>query len=320
MPWSTGFSSASKFPEAARAFPASTRKTSPTVSTLDRETLRKIRRIRLHTRLILESGIVGSYHAAFKGRGMEFAEVREYQPGDDVRTIDWNVTARSGVPHVKKYIEERDLTLLLLIDISGSASFGSRYLAKRDLAAEISGVLAFSAVANKDRVGAVLFSDEIEMFIPPSRGEMHALRIVRDTLVHRGRSRGTSIQRAVRFARGILKRRAIVAIISDFQDHGYEKGLAALRRKHDVFALHLVDPRDKNMPDIGLVRLADPETGEVVVLDTSDPRVRAALMPPDAEETRAGLRQCGVDSLALATSEPYDRPLQGFFKGRERRR
>ncbi|MBK5257449.1 MAG: DUF58 domain-containing protein [Vicinamibacteria bacterium] len=290
------------------------------MSTLDRETLRKIRRIRLHTRLILESGIVGSYHAAFKGRGMEFAELREYQPGDDIRTIDWNVTARSGVPHVKKYIEERDLTLLLLVDISGSSSFGSRYLAKRDLAAELSGVLAFSAVANKDRVGAVLFSDEVEMFIPPLRGEMHALRIVRDTLVHQARSKGTSIQKAVRFARGILKRRSIVALISDFQDHGYEKTLAALRRKHDVFALHLRDPLETSIPDIGLVRLTDPETGEVVVLDTNDPRVRAALMPPNAEEIRTGLRQCGVDSLPLTTSEPYDRPLQGFFKGRERRR
>ena len=290
------------------------------MSTLDRETLRKIRRIRLHTRLILESGIVGSYHAAFKGRGMEFAEVREYQPGDDVRTIDWNVTARSGVPHVKKYIEERDLTLLLLIDISGSSSFGSRYIAKRDLAAEISGVLAFSAVANKDRVGAVLFSDEIEMFIPPSRGEMHALRIVRDAIVHLPRSRGTSIEKAVRFARGILKRRSIVALISDFQDGGYDKALAALRRKHDVFALHLRDPLEKSMPDAGLVRLLDPETGELVVLDTSDPQVRAALMPPDELETRASLRQCGIDSIPLTTSEPYDRPLQGFFKGRERRR
>ena len=290
------------------------------MTTLDRETLRKIRRIRLHTRLILESGIVGSYHAAFKGRGMEFAEVREYQPGDDVRTIDWNVTARSGVPHVKKYIEERDLTLLLLIDISGSSAFGSQYLAKRDLAAEISGVLAFSAVANKDRVGAVLFSDQIEMFIPPSRGEMHALRIVRDTLVHPRRSNGTSIQTAVRFARSILKRRSIVAVISDFQDHGYEKGLAALRRRHDVFALHLSDPRDTAIPDVGLVRLTDPETGELVVLDTSDPAVRAALLPLDVEELRVGLRQCGVDSLSLNTSEPYDRPLQGFFKGREKRR
>jgi len=263
---------------------------------------------------------VGSYHAAFKGRGMEFAEVREYQPGDDVRTIDWNVTARSGVPHVKKYIEERDLTLLLLIDISGSASFGSRYLAKRDLAAEVSGVLAFSAVANKDRVGAVLFSDEVEMFIPPSRGEMHALRIVRDALVHQPRSRGTSIQKAVRFARGILKRRSIVALVSDFQDHGYEKGLAALRKRHDVFALHLRDPLEGSIPDVGLVRLSDPETGELLVLDTADPRVRAALMPLDPKETQAGLRQCGIDSLALTTSEPYDRPLQGFFKGRERRR
>jgi uncharacterized protein (DUF58 family) len=290
------------------------------VSTLDRETLRKIRRIRLHTRLILESGIVGSYHAAFKGRGMEFAEVREYQPGDDVRTIDWNVTARSGIPHVKKYIEERDLTLLLLIDISGSSSFGSRYLAKRDLAAELAGVLAFSAVANKDRVGAVLFSDDVEMFIPPSRGEMHALRIVRDTLVHPARAKGTSIQRAVRFTRSILKRRSIVAVISDFQDQGYEKSLSALRRKHDVFALHLSDPRDQLIPDVGLIRLQDPETGELVVVDTSDPDVRHALMPRDIEDTRARLRQCGVESLALGTSEPYDRPLQGFFKGRERRR
>ncbi len=290
------------------------------MSTLDRETLRKIRRIRLHTRLILESGIVGSYHAAFKGRGMEFAEVREYQPGDEVRTIDWNVTARTGVPHVKKYIEERDLTLLLLIDISGSSSFGSQYVAKRDLAAEVAGVLAFSAVANKDRVGAVLFSDEVEMFIPPSRGEMHALRIVRDTLVHRARSLGTSIQKVIRFARGVLKRRAIVAVISDFQDHGYEKSLSALRRKHDVFALHLSDPREKTVPDVGLVRLQDPETFELLTLDTHDPRVRAALAPADIDETRSGLRQCGVDSVALSTSEPYDRPLQGFFKGRERRR
>jgi len=290
------------------------------VSTLDRETLRKIRRIRLHTRLILDSGIVGSYHAAFKGRGMEFAEVREYQPGDDVRSIDWNVTARSGVPHVKQYIEERDLTLMLVIDISGSSSFGSRYIAKRDLAAEVAGVLAFSAVANKDRVGAILFSDEVEMFIPPSRGEMHALRIVRDTLVHPSRSRGTSIQTAVRFARGVLKRRSIVALISDFQDHGYEKGLAALRRKHDVFALHLSDPRDTLIPDVGLIRLSDLETGELVVLDTADPQVREALMPIGVEETQGALRQCGVDSVALSTSDPYGRPLQGFFKGRERRR
>ena len=314
--WSSAFSSGSKSPDPLKR-PAIEQET---VSTLDRETLRKIRRIRLHTRLILESGIVGSYHAAFKGRGMEFAEVREYQPGDDVRTIDWNVTARSGIPHVKKYIEERDLTLLLLIDISGSASFGSRYLAKRDLAAEVSGVLAFSAVANKDRVGAVLFSDEVEMFIPPSRGEMHALRIVRDTLVHPGRSTGTSIQKAVRFARGILKRRAIVAVVSDFQDHGYERSLAALRRKHDVFALQIRDPGETTIPDVGLLRVTDPETGELVVLDTSDPRVRAALTPPEHEEVRAGLRQCGVDSLMLTTFEPYDRPLQGFFKRRERRR
>ena len=290
------------------------------MSTLDRETLRKIRRIRLHTRLILESGIVGSYHAAFKGRGMEFAEVREYQPGDEVRTIDWNVTARSGVPHVKKYIEERDLTLLLLIDISGSTAFGSEYVAKRDLAAEIAGVLAFSAVANKDRVGAVLFSDQVEAFIPPSRGEMHALRIVRDALAHRARSTRTSIQNAIRFARGVLKRRSIVALISDFQDHGYERSLSSLRKKHDVFALPLSDPRERRVPDLGLIRLQDLETGDLLIVDTHDPRVRAALSPSDRDGLKAALRQCGVDSVALSTCEPYDRPLQGFFKGRERRR
>ena len=287
---------------------------------IPREILAALRTIEIHTARLANEQLSGTYKSSFKGQGLAFREVRPYQPGDDVRTIDWNVTARSGVPHVKKYIEERDLTLLLLIDISGSSSFGSRYLAKRDLAAELSGVLAFSAVANKDRVGAVLFSDEVEMFIPPSRGEMHALRIVRDTLVHQSQSKGTSIQKAVRFARSILKRRSIVALISDFQDHGYEKGLAALRKKHDVFGLHLTDPREMSMPDVGLVRLTDPETGELVVLDTHDPRVRAALAPPTVEVIRAGLRQCGVDSLSLTTSEPYDRPLQGFFKGRERRR
>ena len=175
-------------------------------------------------------------------------------------------------------------------------------------------------MANKDRVGAVLFSDEVEIFIPPSRGEMHALRIVRDALVHRPRSTGTSIQKALRFARGILKRRSIVALISDFQDHAYEKTLSALRKKHDVFALHLSDPRDSSIPDVGLIRLRDPETGDLVVVDTHDPKVRAALTPAPVEEVRGGLRQCGVDSVSLTTSDSYDRPLQGFFKGRQRRR
>src|SRR5574341_2554577 len=192
---------------------------------LDRETLQKVRRIRIRTRTILESGIVGAYHAVFKGRGMEFAEVREYTPGDDVRTIDWNVTARMGAPYVKKYVEERDLTLLLLVDLSGSQRFGSQYLLKRDYAAELAAVLAFSAVANHDRVGAVLFSDRIEGYVPPARGRDHALRIVRDLLAVEPRGRGTDIAAALRFAQRGMKRRGIAAASSDFQGDGYERSL-----------------------------------------------------------------------------------------------
>src|SRR5687768_7822817 len=178
---------------------------------LDRETFQKIRRIQIRTRTILDAGIVGAYHAVFKGRGMEFAEVREYQPGDDVRSIDWNVTARTGVPHVKKFIEERDLTLLLLVDLSGSQRFGSQFLLKRDYAAEVAAVLAFSAVANQDRVGAVLFTDRIEAYVPPGRGRDHALRIVRDLLALEAKGRGTDLAAALQFARRVMRRRGIVA-------------------------------------------------------------------------------------------------------------
>src|SRR5262249_56549294 len=183
---------------------------------LDREMLQKVRRIRIRTRSILESGIVGSYHAVFKGRGMEFAAVREYTPGDDVRTIDWNVTARMDAPYVKKYVEERDLTLLVLVDVSGSQAFGSRFLLKRDYAAELAAVLAFSAVANHDRVGSVAFTDRIEAYVPPARGRDHALRIVRDLLALEPEGRGTDIAAALRFAGRVMKRRGIIAVLSDF--------------------------------------------------------------------------------------------------------
>src|SRR5262245_49101573 len=219
---------------------------------LARETLQKVRRIRIRTRAILESGIVGSYHAVFKGRGMEFAAVREYTPGDDVRTIDWNVTARMDAPYVKQYVEERDLTLLLLVDVSGSQAFGSRFLLKRDLAAELAGVLAFAAVANHDRVGAVLFTDRVEAYVPPGRGTDHALRIVRDVLARPPAGRCTSPAEALRFARRVLKRRSIVAVVSDFQDAGWERPLAVLRRRHDVIALHLRDPAEQRLPAAGL--------------------------------------------------------------------
>mgnify|MGYP000139884007 FL=1 len=287
---------------------------------LDRETIAKVRRIRLRTRVILESGIVGAYSAVFKGRGMEFAEVREYQPGDDVRTIDWNVTARMGQAYVKRYVEERDLTLLLLVDLSGSQRFGSGYLLKRDLAAELAAVLAFSAVANHDRVGAVLFTDRVERHIAPARGTDHALRIVHDLLALQPEGRGTDLAGAARFAFRVMKRRGIVAVISDFQDGDLQRSLGLLRRRHDVVALHLWDPREVEMPDAGMVTFADPETGEVRVVDTSDPWVRARLATVSLETTREALRRAGVGVLSLSTAESYERALSAFFAARERRR
>jgi uncharacterized protein (DUF58 family) len=286
---------------------------------LTREHFRRIRRIQIRTRAILESGIVGSYHAVFKGRGMEFAEVREYQPGDDVRTIDWNVTARTGVPHVKKFVEERDLTLLLLVDLSGSQGFGSQYLLKKDYAAELAAVLAFSAVANHDRVGAVLFTDRIEQYVPPARGRDHALRIVRDLLALEPKGRGTDLAAALQFARRVMRRRGIVAVLSDFQAEGYERALGILRRRHDVVALHLHDPREVEVPDVGMVWVEDPETGERMVADTSDPAVRRYLRGPGSHRARETFRRTNVDVLSLSTAEPYEKALTGFFKSREKR-
>jgi uncharacterized protein (DUF58 family) len=287
---------------------------------LDTATLQKIRRIRIRTRGILESGIVGSYHAVFKGRGMEFDEVREYAPGDDVRTIDWNVTARTGVPHVKKFVEERDLTLLLLIDASGSQRFGSRFLLKRDYAAELAAVLAFSAVANRDRVGAVLFTDRVEAYVAPSRGSDHALRIVRDALAVEPVGRGTDLAGALRFAHRVLKRRSIVALISDFQAIDYERPLGILRRRHDVIAFRLWDPCEREVPNAGLVALLDPETGTRVVVDTENATVRQRLAVADFDQATAIFHRTQVDALRLSTAEPYEWPLSRFFKVRERRR
>lgn len=287
---------------------------------MNRETFERVRRIRIRTRTILQSGIVGAYHAVFKGRGMEFAEVREYTPGDDVRTIDWNVTARMDAPFVKKYVEERDLTLLLLVDLSGSQRFGSRFLLKRDYAAELAAVLAFSAVANHDRVGAVLFTDRIESYIPPRGGGDHALRIVRDLLAVEPAGRGTDIAGALRFARQVMKRRGIVAVVSDFQDSGYEKPLGILRRRHDVVAIHLWDPAEIDVPPAGLVALLDPETGELKVVDTSDPTVRRRLRAGTLTEAQEIFRRTRVDALPLSTAASYERPLAAFFKTREKRR
>jgi len=290
---------------------------------LPREIARKIHRIRIRTNRLVNEGLGGEYHSVFRGRGMEFSEVREYVPGDDVRAIDWNVTARTGVPHVKKFVEERDLTVLLLLDVSSSQSFGSMYLTKRDLMAELAALLAFAAVKNHDRVGALLFSDRIERFVPPRKGVEHALAIARDALYLEPKGRATDLALAIKSAASLLKQRAVIFVVSDFLAAGYEKALKTLNRRHDVVALPITDPRETEIPARGLVRLRDAETGQARVYDLSDPVFRAAWARRTASPFPAPLgvfKSAGIDSIPLRTDAPYEMALVKFFKERERRK
>ena len=289
---------------------------------LPREIVKKIQRIRITTNRLVDAGLGGEYHSVFRGRGMEFSEVRAYVPGDDVRAIDWNVTARTGVPHVKKFVEERDLTTLLVVDLSRSQEFGSRFLTKRALMAELAGLLAFAAVKNNDRVGALLFTDRLERFIPPRKGFDHALAILRDALVQPMKGTRTDLALALKTAASLLKQRAVVFVLSDFLAADYEKPLKILRRRHDVVAMPITDPLETALPARGLVRLRDAETGLTRVFDAGDPAFRAAWQKrgrpfPDPAEV---FRSAGVDSIPLSTDAPYERALVRFFKERERRR
>jgi uncharacterized protein (DUF58 family) len=289
---------------------------------LPREIARKIHRIRIRTNRLVDAGLGGEYHSVFRGRGMEFSEVREYVPGDDVRSIDWNVTARTGVPHVKKFVEERDLTVLLILDLSASESFGSQYLTKRELMAELAGLLAFAAVKNNDRVGALFATDRLERYLPPRKGVDHALAIVRDALYATPEGTGTDLNLAFRSASSLLKQRSVVFILSDFIATSYEKALKILRRRHDVVAMLLADPREEALPARGLVRLRDAETGETRVFDTSDPAFRKLWGKRSAAgpEPAQVFRSAGIDSIPLRTDAPYEGALVKFFKERERRK
>ncbi len=290
---------------------------------LPRDIARKVHRIRIRTNRLVNEGLGGEYHSVFRGRGMEFSEVREYVPGDDVRAIDWNVTARTGVPHVKKFVEERDLTVLLLLDVSSSQAFGSKYLTKRDLMAELAALLAFAAVKNNDRVGALLFSDRLERFIPPRKGVDHALAIARDALFLEARGRGTDLALALKSAASLLKQRAVVFVLSDFLAAGYEKAARTLNRRHDVVALPITDPREVDMPAGGLVRLRDAETGLSRVFDLGDPAFRSAWARGQASPFPAPLAvftAAGIDAIPLRTDAPYESALVKFFRERERRK
>jgi uncharacterized protein (DUF58 family) len=295
-----------------------------------REILRKVRHIEIRTKRLVNDSLAGEYHSVFKGRGMNFDEVREYVPGDEVRTIDWNVTARAGRPFIKKFVEERELTLMLLVDVSASGDFGSGAQSKREMAAELASVLAFSAVRNSDKVGLILFSDQVELYVPPRKGRHHVLRLVREILGFEPKHRGTDLVQALDFTNHVLSRRAIVFLLSDFQTAGDpDATVAALRRalrqtncRHDLVAMHVYDPREQELPDFGLLAVEDAETGELLEVDTGDERVRQRfndVAREDSNRLRRAFNGEAVDSLSLSTGEPYLPALMGFFKHRERR-
>lgn len=286
---------------------------------IPREYLKKIRHIEVRTSRLAQELLVGAYHSAFKGRGMDFEEVREYQIGDDVRAIDWNVSARTGITHVKKYREERELTMVLVVDVSASGIIGSGLQSKKDLAAEIASVLAFSAMRNSDRVGLILFSSEVEHYIPARKGRSHVFSMIRDILYREPVHAGTSCQKALHFLNHVFPRRAIVFFISDFLDEGFERDLKVTNQKHDVIAIQIVDPLESQLPQAGWVILEDAETGELVELNTNDPRIRdkherTALA--QLESRRRMLRRAGLDLIETETDKPYITAIKSFFDRR----
>lgn len=286
---------------------------------IPKEILKKVRQIEIRTNRLVDSALGGQYHSAFRGLGMEFEEVREYQPGDEIRSIDWNVTARTGTPYIKRFREERELTVLTLVDVSLSERFGSGLQEKAELAAELSAVLAFSAIRNGDKVGTVLFTDKVEKYIPPKKGKKHVLRLVREILEYRPTSGGTNLGEALGFLARVIKRRATVFVISDFIATDFEKALAAVRNKHDVIAIRTSDPREASIPNVGLITLEDAETGEIVVVDSRSRRVRETFQTrSEAERARQEelLQSLKIDELEVTTGKPYVKELSNFFQMR----
>lgn len=287
------------------------------------EILKKIRTLEIRTRGLVETAFAGDYHSVFKGRGMNFDEVREYQPGDEIRAIDWNVTARmGGNAFVKKFTEERELTVMLIVDVSASGNFGSKTQSKRELAAEVACLLAFSAIRNNDKVGLLLFTDRVELFIPPKKGRSHTLRIIREILFFEPEGRLTQPALALDYLNNVVTRRAVVFFISDFQAPDFSQALAVTGRRHDFIALRIEDEREKVFPNIGLITLEDAETGDQIEINTANRTTRTRLS--EAAHRRETellhvLRRNNVDSITLRTGEDYLPALRAFFKQRERR-
>jgi len=286
------------------------------------EILKKIKILEIKTRGLVETAFAGDYHSVFKGRGMNFEDVREYQPGDEIRSIDWNVTARMGTAFIKKFTEERELTVMLIVDVSASGNFGSTMQSKRELAAEVACLLAFSAIRNNDKVGLVLFTDRVELFIPPKKGRSHTLRLIREILFFEPQGRGTQPSLALDYLNKIVTRRAVVFFISDFQAPDFSKALAVSGRRHDFIAIHIHDEREKIFPNVGIITLEDAETGEQVEVNTADRAMRTQftdLVDKHETELSRTLRRNNIDTIALRTGDDYLPALRSFFKQRERR-
>jgi uncharacterized protein (DUF58 family) len=287
-----------------------------------REILRKIRRLELRTRRLVESSFAGQYQSVFKGRGMNFEEVRPYSPGDEIRAIDWNVTARTGEPYIKKFTEEREMTVMIVLDVSASGDFGSVRESKREMAAEVASILAFSAIHNNDKVGLLLFSDRVELFIPPKKGRLHILRLIREMLFFSPKGRGTDLAGALEYMNKVITRRAVVFVISDFLTGDFSRPLTVSARRHDMVALTVVDPAEEALPDVGVILLEDPETGEQIEVDTSRRAITgnyARLAGERAKELGTLFGSRGVDMVQLRTDRDYLPMLRSFFDRRGRR-
>ena len=290
---------------------------------LPKEIIRQVKRIEIKTRKIVDENLAGKYHSAFKGQGMEFSEVRAYQAGDEIRTIDWNVTARTGEPFIKKFIEERELTVMILVDMSGSLEYGSGTKSKRDIAAELTSLFAFSAIRNQDKVGCLIFTDEVELYIRPKKGKQHVLRLIREILAFEPRGLKTDISGALRYFSKVEKRKAVVFLISDFMAPDFFKELQHTQSRHDLIAVSITDPVEEKPPTSGLYVLEDGETGQELIVDFGSRKVRDTFVANARKshlELKNTLRQSQVDTIPISVGEPYDKAIINFFKMRELRR
>lgn len=289
---------------------------------LSKDLIKAVRRLEIVARRAVNDQLAGQYHSVFKGRGMDFSDVREYQPGDDVRVIDWNVSARMDSLFVKQFVEERELTVMLLVDASASQSFGSRARRKRETAAELAALLAFSAIKNNDRVGLLTFTDRVESFLPPKKGRKHVLRVISEVLNTDPGHRGTDIRGAIEHLSRIVRKRAVVFVISDFMDDGYERALNVAGRRHEIIPIVVSDPMEQTLPDMGLVNFEDPESGQVITVDTSSAAVRAAydrMMSRRSQDRDKTFRRMRIEPIGVRTGSSYIEPLVNYFKLRARR-